>query len=604
MRRFGLDYAAAGRRSIPALIYASISGYGQTGPDAPKGGFDLIAQGVSGLMSVTGRAGRPAGQVRRAAHRSRRGAVRARRRSSRRCTIGTAPGAGQYIDTSLVEAGLALSVWEAGAVFRRRRDAGATRIGASLARAVSGDSLRRRIHHDRRRQRSAVRAAVRLLGHPEWPTLPAFADATARVANRAALIAARSRRSRPRESRAALARAARGQRHPVRSDQRLRRGLRRSAGPRARDGRARSTIPRSAGCARSARRSRCRRRRRPSGAARRCSASTRARCCAKPAIPKKTSRVYNPRSFTVSDRKYKQRGYQDDGRERPPRPPGRAAGQARRPEREPGAPAGARRISSEGARNPNMPGFHDVARCARCGSLVDAQIFSRSKCAKCQQDLRSCTQCAHFDPGARFECTQAITARMSPKDIDERVPVLHRHERRGSARPHLRSVAVRLSRRAHARRSTTCSNSEPEHESTAHGSTRAVDPFRVTIPEWRSCRLRTNRFSSSICPRSTSPSASLLFTQTIAGSESGIVAKQVLDELAHLNDKITVVEKNFILDLDDRARYGVDKSPAIVVLSDGKDTRMRFYGAPTGYEFVPLVEAVLLAGTGNRRARR
>jgi alkyl hydroperoxide reductase subunit AhpF len=91
----------------------------------------------------------------------------------------------------------------------------------------------------------------------------------------------------------------------------------------------------------------------------------------------------------------------------------------------------------------------------------------------------------------------------------------------------------------------------------------------------------------------------VLFTQTIAGSESGVVAKQILDELAHLNDKISVVEKNFILDLDDRARYGVDKSPAIVVLSDGDDTRMRFYGAPTGYEFVPLVEAVLLAGTGN-----
>ena len=95
------------------------------------------------------------------------------------------------------------------------------------------------------------------------------------------------------------------------------------------------------------------------------------------------------------------------------------------------------------------------------------------------------------------------------------------------------------------------------------------------------------------------PVSLVLFTQTIAGSESGIVAKQVLSELAHLNDKITVVEKNFILDLDDRARYGVDKSPAIVVLSDGNDTRMRFYGAPTGYEFVPLVEAVLLAGTGN-----
>src|SRR5918993_4608922 len=89
----------------------------------------------------------------------------------------------------------------------------------------------------------------------------------------------------------------------------------------------------------------------------------------------------------------------------------------------------------------------------------------------------------------------------------------------------------------------------------------------------------------------------LLFTQTIGGSESGPVAKQVLDEVASLNDKITVVEKNFVLDTDDKAKYGVDKAPAIVFLSDGEDTRMRMYGAPTGYEFVALVEAVLLAGT-------
>ena len=58
MRRFGLDYATLAEQ-YPALIYASISGYGQTGPAAAKGGFDLIAQGVSGLMSVTGEPGRP-----------------------------------------------------------------------------------------------------------------------------------------------------------------------------------------------------------------------------------------------------------------------------------------------------------------------------------------------------------------------------------------------------------------------------------------------------------------------------------------------------------------------------------------------------------------
>jgi alkyl hydroperoxide reductase subunit AhpF len=91
----------------------------------------------------------------------------------------------------------------------------------------------------------------------------------------------------------------------------------------------------------------------------------------------------------------------------------------------------------------------------------------------------------------------------------------------------------------------------------------------------------------------------LLFTQTIGGSEGGAVAKQVLGEVAALNDKIEIVEKNFVLDTEDKAKYGVDKEPAIVLLSDGQDTRMRMYGAPTGYEFVPLVEAIILAGTGN-----
>jgi alkyl hydroperoxide reductase subunit AhpF len=94
------------------------------------------------------------------------------------------------------------------------------------------------------------------------------------------------------------------------------------------------------------------------------------------------------------------------------------------------------------------------------------------------------------------------------------------------------------------------------------------------------------------------PVSLLLFTQTIGGSESGPVARQVLDEVARLNDKITVEEKNFVLDLDDRAKYTVDQSPAIVFLRDGEDTRMRVYGAPTGYEFVGLVEAILIAGTG------
>jgi alkyl hydroperoxide reductase subunit AhpF len=93
------------------------------------------------------------------------------------------------------------------------------------------------------------------------------------------------------------------------------------------------------------------------------------------------------------------------------------------------------------------------------------------------------------------------------------------------------------------------------------------------------------------------PVTLLLFTQTIGGSETGPIAKQVLDEIARLNDKVTIVEKSFVLDADERAKYGVDREPAIVPLSNGEDIRIRFYGAPTGYEFVSLVEGILIAGT-------
>jgi alkyl hydroperoxide reductase subunit AhpF len=96
----------------------------------------------------------------------------------------------------------------------------------------------------------------------------------------------------------------------------------------------------------------------------------------------------------------------------------------------------------------------------------------------------------------------------------------------------------------------------------------------------------------------TLPVELVLFTQTFGGSESGDVTRQVLNEIASLNDQVTVVEKNFILDTEDKNKYKIDKAPAIVILSDGVDTRMRMYGAPTGYEFVGLVEAIIIAGTG------
>ena len=120
------------------------------------------------------------------------------------------------------------------------------------------------------------------------------------------------------------------------------------------------------------------------------------------------------------DRKYKQRGYQESDR---PSGPRSDRPSAPKPEREPGAPAGARRISSEGARNPRMMTSRQVARCARCGTLVEPEILSRSKCPKCQVDLRSCVQCVNFDPSASLECAERIAARVSPKDTANDCPL-------------------------------------------------------------------------------------------------------------------------------------------------------------------------------------
>lgn len=91
----------------------------------------------------------------------------------------------------------------------------------------------------------------------------------------------------------------------------------------------------------------------------------------------------------------------------------------------------------------------------------------------------------------------------------------------------------------------------------------------------------------------------LLFTQTFDAPETARMARQVLDELAGLNDLIRVEEVNFVLERERAAKYGIEHIPAIVLLAGEEDTRMRFLGAPAGYEFMSLIEAVILAGTND-----
>ena len=95
------------------------------------------------------------------------------------------------------------------------------------------------------------------------------------------------------------------------------------------------------------------------------------------------------------------------------------------------------------------------------------------------------------------------------------------------------------------------------------------------------------------------PVTILFFTQTIGAPETALIARQVLDEVVSLNDLISLEEVNFVLDRERAAQFGIDGIPAVALLRGGEDTRIRFLGAPAGYEFMSLVEAVILAGTGD-----
>ncbi|HEY3045491.1 MAG TPA: hypothetical protein VGJ39_15785 [Vicinamibacterales bacterium] len=91
----------------------------------------------------------------------------------------------------------------------------------------------------------------------------------------------------------------------------------------------------------------------------------------------------------------------------------------------------------------------------------------------------------------------------------------------------------------------------------------------------------------------------LFFTQTL-DCETCPQTRKILDELPPLSDKITIEEVNFVLDGDRAKEYGIDRIPAVAVAYDDgesiKDSRIRFLGTPAGYEFISLVQAILLVG--------
>jgi crotonobetainyl-CoA:carnitine CoA-transferase CaiB-like acyl-CoA transferase len=181
-RKLGIDYPAL-KAVNPDIIYASISGFGQTGPYSKKGGFDIIAQGMSGIMTMTGEPGGRPAKVGIAMNDIAAGTT------ALYSILGAyikrlKTGEGVYLETSLMEAGLAWTFWEFGAYF-----------GGGEIPVATGTRHRRSTPYQAYRTRDAYVTVganneklweafcTQVLERPELMKDPRFASRSARLKN-------------------------------------------------------------------------------------------------------------------------------------------------------------------------------------------------------------------------------------------------------------------------------------------------------------------------------------------------------------------------------------------------------------------------------------
>ncbi|MBI2202750.1 MAG: CoA transferase [Candidatus Rokubacteria bacterium] len=185
MERLGLGWDTL-RALNPRLVMASVSGFGQTGPYARRGGYDLVTQAMSGIMSVTGEAAGPPvkcglpitdlcaglfmvqGVLLALFHRTR-------------------TGEGQYVDTSLFEAGVALSVWQAAEYWGQGTVPG--RLGSGHPLVAPYEALATRDEHIivGAQTERLWPSFCEVIGRPDLADDPRFAGIAARVRHRAEL---------------------------------------------------------------------------------------------------------------------------------------------------------------------------------------------------------------------------------------------------------------------------------------------------------------------------------------------------------------------------------------------------------------------------------
>jgi len=199
MERMGLGYDVLSALN-PRLIYCAISGFGRTGPYADRGGFDLIAQGMSGLMSITGEGpGRPPVKVGAPITDITAGilgamgilaALHARSQT----------GKGQFVDTSLFEAGIVHTFWQSAIALATGVAPGpmgsAHPLNAPYEAFATKDGY---INLGAANQATWLRT-VELLKRLDLAEDPRFKEAAGRLTNRAALAEALAGEFRKRSS--------------------------------------------------------------------------------------------------------------------------------------------------------------------------------------------------------------------------------------------------------------------------------------------------------------------------------------------------------------------------------------------------------------------
>jgi crotonobetainyl-CoA:carnitine CoA-transferase CaiB-like acyl-CoA transferase len=186
MDKLGLG-AEALRAANPGLIYCAVSGYGHSGPFADKGGFDLIAQGFGGLMSITGEPGGPPAKVGPPVS-DINGGILAALGIVAAWAHKLRTGEGQVVDTSLMEAALQQTYWHASVYFATGQSPGPTGSAHILTAPYqafhASDGW---INIGGANQANWERIAE-VLGHPEWRADPRFATNTARKQNLPELV--------------------------------------------------------------------------------------------------------------------------------------------------------------------------------------------------------------------------------------------------------------------------------------------------------------------------------------------------------------------------------------------------------------------------------